>query len=255
MGRILLPLYAILLAGSGIIAIWLKSGIASNPLVSMVLRRLSSIVVVLFVLFALATALIMALLVIQRFYKNLLGTEGYLMFTLPVTTAENIISKGITSTIWILLGGVAGGIGAMVVIVGAGGVPLEEFLTDVREMLNLVFDYAGNGSPVLGGILFAVLMLLGLLQSLAQVYAAAAIGQLWNDHKVLGGILAYIGLSVIEVLVMRIPGIAQLSTTMEEMLEGTGVASMLNLILVTGLGLVIYYVIAWALLDKKLNLE
>ncbi len=255
MGRILLPLYAILLAGSGVIAIWLKSGFASNPLVSLMLRRLSSIFVVLFVLFALATALIMTLLVIQRFYKNLLGNEGYLMFTLPVTTAENILSKGITSLIWIILGGVTGGIGALTVIIGAGGVPLKEFLGDLNEMFDLVFGYAGNGNAVLGGVLFALLMLLGVLQSLAQVYAAAAIGQLWNDHKVLGGILAYLGFSIIEVLLMQLPWVQKIITTTEEMLEGTGVASMLIMNLGVGLGLVVYYAIAWVLLDRKLNLE
>ena len=30
---------------------------------------------------------------IQRFYKNLLGDEGYLMFTLPVTPAQHITAK------------------------------------------------------------------------------------------------------------------------------------------------------------------
>ena len=40
---------------------------------------------------------------IQRFYKNLLGDEGYLMFTLPVTPAQHITAKLAVGTVWTLL--------------------------------------------------------------------------------------------------------------------------------------------------------
>lgn len=55
------------------------------------------------------TLLVMALLIItivmvlQRFYKNLLKEEGYLMHTLPVPTWMLVASKTICSLIWILL--------------------------------------------------------------------------------------------------------------------------------------------------------
>ncbi len=255
MGRILLPLYAILLVGSGLIAVWLKSGLADNPLVSLMLRRLSAIFVVLFVLFAIATALIIALLVVQRFYKNLLGTEGYLMFTLPVTTAENIISKGLTSLIWIVIGGIVGGLGGVMVIIGSGSATFSEFVSDLQDLGSIVFKYTGNGNIAIGAVLFAVLLLLGVLKSLAQVYAAAAVGQLWNDHKVIGGVLVYIGFSVLETLLMQIPGVESLNSTIEQMIDGTGMSSMIWVCVIAALGLAVYYTIAWALLDKKLNLE
>lgn len=40
---------------------------------------------------------------IQRFYKNLLGDEEYLMFTLPVTPAQHITAKLAVGTVWTLL--------------------------------------------------------------------------------------------------------------------------------------------------------
>ena len=44
---------------------------------------------------------IMALVVcIERFRKNLLGDEGYLMFTLPVSVDEHIFAKLIVSSVW-----------------------------------------------------------------------------------------------------------------------------------------------------------
>ena len=41
------------------------------------------------------------IVMIQRFYKNLLSEEGYLMFTLPVKPYKHIISKLIVSVMWI----------------------------------------------------------------------------------------------------------------------------------------------------------
>ena len=43
--------------------------------------------------------------IIQRFYKNLLGDEGYLMNTFPVTTITNITSKLSIATFWNIVSG------------------------------------------------------------------------------------------------------------------------------------------------------
>ena len=45
-------------------------------------------------------------ILIQRFYKNLLGDEGYLMFTLPVTVAQHIWSKVIVAVAICFLSGI-----------------------------------------------------------------------------------------------------------------------------------------------------
>ncbi|MFR5640554.1 MAG: hypothetical protein ACLUDF_05780 [Butyricicoccus sp.] len=39
-----------------------------------------------------AAFVVTAVILIQRFYKNLLGSEGYLMFTLPVTVTQHLLS-------------------------------------------------------------------------------------------------------------------------------------------------------------------
>ena len=38
--------------------------------------------------------------IVQRFYGNLLGREGYLMHTLPVTEAQLVGAKLISGTVW-----------------------------------------------------------------------------------------------------------------------------------------------------------
>ena len=46
-----------------------------------------------------AMAVMALIFVIQRFYRGLLGDEGYLMFTLPVSAGAHIASKGLTALI------------------------------------------------------------------------------------------------------------------------------------------------------------
>ena len=55
------------------------------------------------------TLLVMALLIItivmvlQRFYKNLLKEEGYLMHTLPVTPRQLILAKLLVAALWVFV--------------------------------------------------------------------------------------------------------------------------------------------------------
>ena len=51
----------------------------------------------------LAAILLTIYLLVERFYHNLLGNEGYLMFALPVSTSEHIIAKILTALIWMAM--------------------------------------------------------------------------------------------------------------------------------------------------------
>ena len=60
------------------------------------------VVTTVYLMLCVAIAVITALTIIQRFTRNLLGREGYLMHTLPVTPAQLILSKLISSMVWLL---------------------------------------------------------------------------------------------------------------------------------------------------------
>ena len=46
------------------------------------------------------TAVVTVMTIVRRFYSNLLGREGYLMHTLPVTEAQLVGAKLISGTVW-----------------------------------------------------------------------------------------------------------------------------------------------------------
>ena len=60
-----------------------------------------AVVTIVYLMLCVAIAVITALTIIQRFTRNLLGREGYLMHTLPVTPAQLILSKLISSVVWL----------------------------------------------------------------------------------------------------------------------------------------------------------
>ena len=51
---------------------------------------------------AVAVAVVSVMTIVTRFTRNLLGREGYLMHTLPVTETQLVTSKLISSTVWSL---------------------------------------------------------------------------------------------------------------------------------------------------------
>ena len=71
-------------------------------------QNLEVILMIVYVSVILAIAVLCFVNTIQRFYQNLLGREGYLMHTLPVNENQLILSKLITSMVWVLCSGLVG---------------------------------------------------------------------------------------------------------------------------------------------------
>ena len=71
-------------------------------------QNLEVILMIVYVSVILAIAVLCFVNTIQRFYQNLLGREGYLMHTLPVTESQLILSKLISSVVWMLCSSIVG---------------------------------------------------------------------------------------------------------------------------------------------------
>ena len=80
---------------------------------------LAGLVGVLFSLAMSATVVASFVLMIWRFHKNYMTDEGYLMFTLPVSTAELIFSKLLVAIAWFACSALVVSIATL--IVGSGG--------------------------------------------------------------------------------------------------------------------------------------
>ena len=245
-GRIMLPLYGLMVVVSVLFAVIMR--LSMNGFAKFLLDKFAVISGFLFVAAVLAVMVVMMIMVIQRFYRNLLGTEGYLMFTLPATTLENILSKGITAVLWILIGGVAGVIAgfSMVAIVS----DMDEFIRQINEIIT----YLHGDEELVRNVLLMILMIVfGLIASISKIYAAIAIGHQLPTHKLFGAVIAFIGIGIFEIIITSIPGVRSLLGT--QMFEISKVRMTITTVIVSLLQTVLYGAITWWLLDNKLNLE
>ena len=184
-----LPIYVVLVLVSGLrYVVSLISQKFSNGFSAFSGFSLSAI----YLLLALGLAITTFIVIIIRFYKNLLGTEGYLMFTLPVSVEQNILAKLIPSVVWFFGSCVLG----MLTIAPAMGLRFND---------NPFTIFTGIRLGDVPEILLAVLMVIGSLAgTFLFYYLCMCIGQMFNSHRFLVSAGAYIVIQT----VLQILGIA-----------------------------------------------
>ena len=160
-------------------------------------QNLEVILMVLYLSVLFAIAVLCFVSTVQRFYKNLLGREGYLMHTLPVTETQLILSKLLTSMVWVLCSGLVG-IVCITVMVAVGVFDPETFgMVDWESWKQLWgMLYGELGARFWLVTFWTILINLARLADLILcVYAACMIAHPFRKHVV---ILAFIGLNIVE---------------------------------------------------------
>lgn len=264
--RIFLPLFTVVLLSAAInrlITIITPKSIEAPVIISMVL----------YVTILIGMFVVTAIMMIQRFYKNLLSEEGYLMFTLPVKPWMHIISKLLLAMLWAFVS-IAVAIGSVVIIASAQ-LFTPEVIRQIGQFFSQIYSYDG------AWLFTAEFMLLVLIAGIAKVlmiYASISVGHLANKHKILASLGAYLGLSTISQLLFTfmglLPGMAGIKDRYNggNLLNPIGTARFSgadNLeavlpavhgylwyaILFSVLMTVGYFIITNMILGKKLNLE
>ena len=181
-GRIMLPMYLILLITA------VGANISGRGLIGSsfwVLDTLAVLVVMAFGFAIVGSCLLAFVLMIQRFYKNLLQDEGYLMMTLPVSIHQQIWAKLIVSSVWFVLTVLAIIAAAMVVAYDVGFV--TEFFDALRHLLQGFLKL--NAGEAVNGVVICVeslvFLFLGLAAFSLQFYAALSVGHSFANHKLL----------------------------------------------------------------------
>ena len=262
-GRILFPVYAALIAAALLFGLSLGTLGDSGEGIMQLLTGF------LYVGLIGATVIITIVMIISRFYRSMMGEEGYLTHVLPVPTGTLIAGKTISASLWVLFGLIAGILSAIVLGIGA-------------VVTALIFHPGGNleisGFGDLAGflgqnfkaiyILIFIEIILAILASSAagigRVYTAISVGHLWTNHRIAGAVLVYIGIGIVleTVVTSAMMGIYKLPFGfMEDFLENgpsdptTLALVLLSAIISTAVLAVIYSLISWVGLKKHLNLQ
>ncbi|WP_195198970.1 hypothetical protein [Faecalispora jeddahensis] len=203
-----------------------------------------------------AIIVITLVMTIQRFYKNLLQDEGYLMFTLPVSVDANILSKLLAAVLWNIASLVISFFSVLVLALD------RDAMTAIVEGWRAIQAFLATQNAMVYGILFQsiLLLLLSLAVGILNLYVAMAIGQLLTKHRVAGALGAFFLIGLVEQIIATVFINTAANSGWFDFFEAMQPVELTNWVLTAlNIGLVvlgaIYYFATKYILKNKLNLE
>jgi len=236
------------------------SGLESSSAVG---ETTAGVMMLVYVAIMIAMFVITVIFVIQRFFKGLLGDEGYLMHTLPVRPWQLIGSKLLCAVVTTLLSIVVA-IASILLMVPWGDVEFGELFDLFRYLFQHWNAHATHA--VLYCLEFLVFLCVGMAQSYLHLYLAMAIGHLSNRNRVAISVVAYIAINAAMTALLSFVGGMGWRFGFFRLLDETGAflqfsnetqvhIAFLTAILSTGLVCAVYFFFTDYILRRKLNLE
>ena len=261
--RLMAPLFGVLIllaASVRVIDAVLADRAASvHGLAGSLLSMLCGLLPVAFVFAILGITIFSVILMVSRFYKNLMTDEGYLMFTLPVSVHGLLWSKLLVSIVWFI----ATFLVDILAIFLALAEPVLHFGSIFEEIAGFAprfYQDFGIRFPVFCLELFAV-GLLALVIGCLMFYAPISIGHSFANHKTLLSVVFYF---VIQ-LAMQVLSISMLATgvfksfvhftVFRDSAELPLQPILLTIFLISLFFAAILYLITWLMLKRKRNLQ
>ncbi|HAN21213.1 MAG: hypothetical protein A2Y15_06765 [Clostridiales bacterium GWF2_36_10] len=212
-----------------------------------------------------ASIFVMFVILLNRYYKNFFGDEGYLTFTLPAQTKSHLFTKLTSGVVWTILSGVVVIVsGFLLAIFGTasnGEIINSEIYDELCYGFEIISDYLGSKNLMIYIIEFILFILIITSYQLLVFYLAITIGSIiTKKHKVLASIGVYLGISSVSGMIMNIMIYIIFSADDLKMndMEALFTTSHFNifaiLVLYTAMAAVAF-IINNTLLHKKLNLE
>lgn len=199
------------------------------------------------------------IVMIQRFYRNLLSNEGYLMFTLPIKPWKHIASKLLVSMLWIVSSIIAAMISILIITFD------KEAINQAAQGFTVIFNQVYNqlgASVYLLTFEIVIGMVIGLASSILVVYASIAAGHLFGQHKILASFGAFILLNTVtqSLFTLVSSGFTYFPNMHVTPNDFAALKSIIPLgigylIIFTSLLSVAYFAITNIILSKRLNLE
>ena len=175
--RTMLPLFGLLLLVSALTNLAMR-GLNGSRELPPIVSVICVILLILFMVGVMTVGIVTLWMMVQRFRRNLLRDEGYIMHTLPVSIHAQIWAKVIVSGLWYALSAAAL---VLSVLLMAADV---EFVRDMGKIFGGLFH------AVMGNVrnveilleLLGVMVLAGIFLSL-MLYASLAVGHAFSKRK------------------------------------------------------------------------
>ena len=239
-----------------------------SALLRQLIMGLSATASVLIGIAIIASALVTLLLICYHFYRSFLADEGYLTFTLPVSTSKLIWSKLLTGMFWILINAIVVMVTLIIFSVfgtTSSGIVNQEVLQGYRMFFTELLPQAAQyvNVPVMS-VEIAVIGVLALASQMLEIYFAIVVGgQIAKKHRILAAIGMYLlinmGVGMISTAFMSVVAFGEgvSSLALETVPEVTRfMTSTIGWygVLFAGLGVLFFFLIR-SIFKKNLNLQ
>lgn len=235
------------------------------PFENTVFKIMTVILTIVYVAAMAFMSLLSLVLVIKRFYQNMLRDQGYLTHTLPVKMWQHLIAKVVTYAVWIMSSILAMLLSLYLFFVGKPKFTrgMNRFIKEFKDMMSYP-----KMSIVL--VLLILLIIAQIFVNVLNFMASLSLGQIFVKHKILGSIVFYFFLNYVmgfitSLVMMVIPdfttkmnNIENEITSVKQMVDSVAnpmIAYFLIMLILQIFMAVVYFVISNYMLSKKLNLE
>ena len=207
--------------------------------------------------FCVAVTVLTIMTVVQRFNHGIAGSEGYLMFTLPVKQETLLASKLLGALIWTLASLLA--FFLVGVMIGGPSLFVEREFFDWAYLWERIWTWVQDYSLGLSMLLTALNALLSIVSAVLTIYLAIMVGQMeqFNKYRVAVAVVAFFVINwvfgLVETVLMRLPGFNIQPEYVADISGNYNMIVGLDSLCTVVFGVACFFGTVW-LMKKKLNL-
>lgn len=190
-----------------------------------------------------------AIFLIYRFYTSTYGDQGYLLHTLPVDKHHIIIAKVTVSTGWVLLSSFLMYLSVLFIFASEEGV-----VPELIDHMETFAEEIGGRPSFFAGVMAVIAFVISILARVLKVTACLSLGQLSANHKLLMSFAFYFGIYFLQ----QIAGSFYYAFLglINSKIDGYYYGKPWEVTLIAGLiYAVVFYMVTWYTMEKKLNLD
>lgn len=197
-----------------------------------------------------------AIYLIHRFYTSTYGDQGYLLHTLPIDTHHIIIAKVLVSAAWIMIDIVSIYLSVIFLLASAGDFFDSMFM--MEGMKNTIGYLGAHKITIFTVVMTLIAFVFSVFADVLKVGACISLGQLSSNHKLMCSFGWYVVVYIVEQVISGVYLAIQIA--FYNGLSSTHHASYFNnqweTSLIAGIiSCVVYYLLTWYVMSRKLNLE
>lgn len=192
-----------------------------------------------------------------HFYKNLFSDEGYLTHTLPVSRGQLLAAKTISGSIWIFIDEVLLILSGVILIMTR---PLIEVYVEHKDEIKGVLGVPKSMGCVKFVLLLLLILVISAVTNALTLYVSIVLGQLFANHRVLGAVVAYF---CVNTVVSILSGLIGSAIGFSALVDGAAAFDLYSFyvrLFVMAIGMelvlgVVFYIVTYVLMKRKLNLN